>query len=336
MKARLLFVILCGNLDLDPEAMTLDEEMLDLPPREVANEKWPDITQNPNRDALNLSSPWTHVENLVHELRTYNDATLQTPRQWPMHDTTCTVPMCTEFKCIERPISRTQKIQKEIGRAKTRLRTMLACQYSFGATVGAPVVFFLGTFVFTIVTTLSNLGDNDTSLALAFGMWYMIIPHISIVSGLLLAGNNPSTLEGVVAHEFGDTDRRLPAQKHLGTRIFELAYDSRYRPQWLWFRGRSKRHWIERVWKTYEFRHPAGERGPMVPDEDMVALRRAAALSTKSWGVIIGMTLLLMGRLSRSTRLTRFNFIDEMQGCPSYSPFLQLSTPRRSESAVGH
>lgn len=40
--------------------------------------------------------------------------------------------------------------------------------------MGAPVVFFLGTFIFTIVATLSNLGDNDTSLALAFGMWYMV------------------------------------------------------------------------------------------------------------------------------------------------------------------
>ena len=48
-------------------------------------------------------------------------------------------------------------------------------------------------------------------------------------------------------------------------------------------------------------RHPAGPRGPMVPDVDMVALRRATTLTTKSWGVIIGMTLLLMGRLSRIT-----------------------------------
>lgn len=65
--------------------------------------------------------------------------------------------------------------------------------------------------------TFNELGNNDTSLALAFGMWYMIIPHISIVSGLLLAGNNPNTLEGVVAHEFGDTDPRFPDQRHLGT-----------------------------------------------------------------------------------------------------------------------
>jgi hypothetical protein len=154
----------------------------------------------------------------------------------------------------------------------------------------------LGTFVFTIVTVLSNLGDNDTSLALAFGMWYMIIPHLSIVSGLLLAGNNPNTLEGVVAHEFGDIeDPESFEEKRFGTKLFELAYSSRYKPQWLWLRGRSKRDWIEMVWRTYGFRPPAGHKGDFVPDEDMVALRKVTTLSFRSWSVVVGLTILLMG-----------------------------------------
>tara|TARA_R110002060_G_scaffold29474_10_gene39859 strand:- start:155 stop:493 length:339 start_codon:yes stop_codon:yes gene_type:complete len=75
MKVLLLFVVLCGYLDLDPEAMTLDEEMLDLPskPIESFSATWPDCNENPKNEARNLSSPWTHVENLVHELRTYRD-----------------------------------------------------------------------------------------------------------------------------------------------------------------------------------------------------------------------------------------------------------------------
>jgi hypothetical protein len=141
---------------------------------------------------------------------------------------------------------------------------MLACQYSFGATIGCPIVFFLGAFVFAIVTILSNLGDNDTSLALAFGMWYMIIPHLSIVSGLLLAGNNPNTFEGVVAHEFGDTeDPQALEEKHFGTRLFELAYNSRYKPAWLWLRGRSKRDWVERFGGPTNFGHRQGRKGSL-------------------------------------------------------------------------
>lgn len=150
--------------------------------------------------------------------------------------------------------------------------------------------------MFTTVTILSNLGDNDTSLAPAFGMWYMIIPHLSIVSGLLLAGNNPNTSEGVVAHEFGDFEDPEPFEdKHFWTKLFGLAYNSRYRSQWLWLRGRSKRKWVEKVLKTYELRPSAGQKGDFVLDEDMVALRKVTTLSIMGWGVVISLTLLLIG-----------------------------------------
>jgi hypothetical protein len=48
---------------------------------------------------------------------------------------------------------------------------MLILHESFGSTIGAPVVFFAGSFIYTLVDTLSKLGDNDTSHALGFGMW---------------------------------------------------------------------------------------------------------------------------------------------------------------------
>lgn len=77
----------------------------------------------------------------------------------------------------------------------------------------------------------------------------MILPHISVVSGLLLAGNNPNTLEGVLACDienietvYSEAELRNPMNP-----FFELAYESRYRPQWLWFRGRSKRDWVHKV-----------------------------------------------------------------------------------------
>jgi len=49
--------------------------------------------------------------------------------------------------------------------------------FGFGATLGAPVVFFLAAFVYALIDTLSDLGNEDTSLSLAFGMWWMIIPQ---------------------------------------------------------------------------------------------------------------------------------------------------------------
>ena len=68
----------------------------------------------------------------------------------------------------------------------------------------------------------------------------MIVPHIAIISGLLLAGNNPNNLEGVVCEP-----TQQPQTPHC--HLFELVYDSRYRPTWAWQRGRSKKIWIQRI-----------------------------------------------------------------------------------------
>ena len=58
---------------------------------------------------------------------------------------------------------------------KTWLRTMLDDQDGFGITVGAPVVFYCGGFVYTFIDNYSNLGDNSTSHAL--GISVSLPPH---------------------------------------------------------------------------------------------------------------------------------------------------------------
>jgi hypothetical protein len=135
---------------------------------------------------------------------------------------------------------------------QTRLKSMLDCQASFGAAIGAPVVFFLGSFLFSVFSNLSTVGDNDTSHALAFGMWWMIIPHVAVVSGWLLAGNNPNTLEviicGVVSPwnpEGAESEEKKSLLSYLN--IYRPFYKSDYQPVWMWERGRSKRNWIRRV-----------------------------------------------------------------------------------------
>lgn len=80
----------------------------------------------------------------------------------------------------------------------------------------------------------------------AFGLWWMTIPHISIVSGLLLAGNNPNTLEGILGEPVPEEEVTLPNERHI-QRFVTFVYDSRYRPAWIWNRGRSKRFWAKRL-----------------------------------------------------------------------------------------
>lgn len=66
-------------------------------------------------------------------------------------------------------------------RTKTRLRTMLASQYSFGVTVGAPVVFFCASFIYNLIDNYSNLGDNDTSHALGKSTLISSKSHSSLI-----------------------------------------------------------------------------------------------------------------------------------------------------------
>lgn len=176
---------------------------------------------------------------------------------------------------------REKRKKKTVGRIDQRLKAMLACQYSFGSTVGAPVVFYAGSFVYTLVEILQSYGDIDVSHALAFGSWWMIIPHIAILSGLLLGGNNPNTLGAIIGakeqsklqYAFGRTKpnssealndelRHEANVIHIresvaeGARhrnmlepffehVLERVYaDSIYTPVSMWDRGRSKQTWL--------------------------------------------------------------------------------------------
>lgn len=140
-------------------------------------------------------------------------------------------------------------------RTKTRLTTMLGCQASFGASIGAPVAFYLGSFLFSVFGNRSKLGDSDISLALAFGEWWMIVPHVAIVSGCLLAGNNPNTLEAIVSgldHKDDPSNDMSKTEKSTAEKFYWSAfYQSVYQPVWMWERGRNKRNWIKKVQDDY-------------------------------------------------------------------------------------
>jgi hypothetical protein len=113
MRARLHFVILCGNLDLEPEIRESDRQFMEWnTDHQGNNEHWSNFTGTKER---NPSSPWTHIQTLVHPIRTYRDSEVVTPRQWPLHDEKCRVPKCTDCKCKEVPILRTRRVQRDIG-----------------------------------------------------------------------------------------------------------------------------------------------------------------------------------------------------------------------------
>ena len=102
----------------------------------------------------------------------------------------------------------------------------------------------------------------------------MTIPHIAIVSGCLLAGNNPNTLEGLVGKETPNPSRRK-------WYFLELVYESRYNPSWIWHRGRNKRIWALRLRQTFH-------------TDDLDTLNEKIALEFADWVSIFGIASVLI------------------------------------------
>lgn len=252
------------------------------------------------------ASPWRDMEELLYPIRLYGDdrdTEMHLPlRQYPLplHQAlSCRSGACMNPRhyATEPPRLRNKEINDKILETRTRLRTMLSCQYSFGSMVGAPVVFFLGGFIFALVQSIQSLGDEDTALALAFGQWYMTIPHIAIISGLLLAGNNPNILEGVCATKEQEAESDLK----ISFLNFGLAYPSCYKVAWQWHRGHNKLRWIEHLIETYGHKDNAGDQSRGLQDEreahvaDMDDLWEQTTLSPYDWFMILFMATFLLG-----------------------------------------
>lgn len=151
-------------------------------------------------------------------------------------------------------------------KTKARLLSLQGAQSCFGEAVGSPVLFFLGAFVYTILDLRSDPSNENAAFALDFGMGWMIMVNIAIVSGCLLAANNPSTAAGVVGcdyealqaksnshHRVPSTDSRLRCDNRMSsseTRDWKdikhlllgwsNAYETEFQPVGLWARGRCK------------------------------------------------------------------------------------------------
>ena len=153
---------------------------------------------------------------------------------------------------------------------QVRLGAMLACQYPFGAAVGAPILLYIGSFVYTLATIRNTDGDQKTARALAFGIWWMNIVHVSAISGCLLASNNPNTAAAIVklrrikvglqerlgyANGRSEMEDKIQARLEAWSRL-PLSYKARYEAVWMWTRGKSKAGWLRRTsaWKQQWFR----------------------------------------------------------------------------------
>ena len=149
------------------------------------------------------------------------------------------------------------------------LLSMLESQMAFGGAVGAAILLYLGSYVYTLSTLGTTQGDQAAARALAFGIWWMTIVHVSVISGSLLASNNPSTAAAIVKRRpewRGLDDRTKDAGRHSHLEDFTqamieiysyipLIYETRYEPIWMWSRGKNKGLWLSKTsaWRNHEW-----------------------------------------------------------------------------------
>ena len=157
-----------------------------------------------------------------------------------------------------------------IQQTMVRLRGMLDGQFPFGATVGVPILLYVSSFIYNLITLRETQADEDTARALAFGIWWMIIVHVAAISSFLLASNNPSTAAATVgrprvrptlrqrienADELDQMEDKIQAKLEAYSRL-PLTYNARYEPVWMWSHGKSKMAWLQAatVWNKPWFR----------------------------------------------------------------------------------
>ncbi|KAH8165373.1 hypothetical protein CIB48_g2862 [Xylaria polymorpha] len=169
-------------------------------------------------------------------------------------------------------IEGSENLQQDVS-LPTKLKSLLNSQESFGSTVGASILFFVGGFIYTVIDSESSLGDNDTAHALALGMWWMVIPYLAIIACAMLAANSPSALDGIVydgantalpdKYEASFFSSRIQAVKEYkpfamvlrlveGYNPVETAFEGRFRTVKLWKRGLNKRKWVQEAVNDYE------------------------------------------------------------------------------------
>ncbi|KAK0110065.1 hypothetical protein ONS95_002722 [Cadophora gregata] len=193
-RAHLLVAILFGSLDQDPAWNDCKRILQDLPDDNLRR-RFSSITTN---GPLAMPQPATTVI------------------------TGSTEPKRPSFSSVASP--RRQRIAAEyaistglqIDLVKLKLRSAMESQMSFGSTTGAAIVFYVGNFAYTLIELRAAYGETDLSHQLAFGMIWMIIPHIAILSSLLLACNNPSICEGLAHPISMGRDRLLSVEEAAG------------------------------------------------------------------------------------------------------------------------
>ncbi|KAI1777469.1 hypothetical protein F4818DRAFT_410507 [Hypoxylon cercidicola] len=211
---------------------------------------------------------------------------------WPLKASLPTTPSDSASTVLPGRIFRTEYQRRKTRAVKSGLKSMLDSQVSYGSSVGAPVLFYIGSFIWSVYEVEEDLGSYLTAHQLACGMFWMTIPHLALVSCLLLAGNNPNIWQGAISESLLNDDNPFstqlqnlaltdrdygssrirgiirrptfnsiqattsfnPPRPGIFDQFFTLAFkESKHQPAWMWNRGPNKAMWIYKLGEEYPY-----------------------------------------------------------------------------------
>jgi hypothetical protein len=125
----------------------------------------------------------------------------------------------------------------DVFQLQSQLRSIMNPQTALGTLVSIPAVFFLGGFIYNAlgINTDSAIDANWVPLAI----FWMVLLLMAVLSVLLLAGNNPSSLS-VLMHK--STNNNVPRPWWMFLKDY---HKDELHPDSVWARGHSNRRWVE-------------------------------------------------------------------------------------------
>ena len=139
-RAKLLFIVLLGNLDAHPAWQRM-EQVLSIMPKDNLEERF---------SHTGTISEFSKVETALSR----NDSRHKRPLTASDTLSTATSKRVQGRQHVVYP----RYTQARINSVKAILTSMLGSQQSFGTTVGAPVIFFTGGFLYTMIEIEANYG----------------------------------------------------------------------------------------------------------------------------------------------------------------------------------
>jgi hypothetical protein len=152
---------------------------------------------------------------------------------------------------------------------KSRLITIMNAQTSFGMTIGIPAVFFLGGFLY-------NARQPSPNGSVTFGIFWMVLVLVTIVSGTLLAGNSPNAVSVLTA----SNNIRRPRTRLV---LLNDMYDSELYPVPMWDRGFSKYQWLK---NTTLWQDPQGVQQGLFREKMEFGLWSWAFVTITTWVLV--------------------------------------------------